>query len=483
MTDRDTFLQYGHSFQVKVLTLLITDQEYLATVFDILKKEYFDSDAAQWLVKDIMDYFYEYKVCPSWEVMAIRMKDGIKNQTLGASAVALMKEAYDYRNHSDLEFVKNTSLEFCQNQEIKLAFEDGIGLLQRGEKETLRLRFDRAFKAGVKKDLGHVWKEGLDFRMSENARICISTPWDVVNDICDGGSASGDLFVMVAPPGIGKTWGLVAVGAHAVKLGKNVIHYTMELQEPYVGKRYDANLSGISAQNLKYHKDEIQSAIAGVEGGLLIKYYPPKTASVQTLRAHIESCILQGFKPDLVIVDYGDLVKPIGGFKEVRHQLENIYEDLRTLAGEFHLPVWTASQANRSSMEEDIIGGEKISEAFSKLMVADFVISLSRKVQDKVGGTGRWHVIKNRFGPDGMTFPSKMNTSTGLIQLFEESTPQGRETKKDMDKGQLAMRKILRRKKEEMDDKPSLDMRDDNDENKLGGFEGDDAEPTVPVEV
>jgi hypothetical protein len=230
---------------------------------------------------------------------------------------------------------------------------------------------------------------------------------------------------------------------------------------------------------LKYHIDDIASAIKNIDGRLLIKYYPPKTASVQTLHAHIESCILQGYTPDLIIVDYGDLVKPIGGFKEIRHQLENIYEDLRSLAGEFKIPIWTASQANRSALDEEIIGGEKISESFAKLMVADFVISLSRKIQDKIGGTGRWHVIKNRFGPDGMTFPSKMNTSTGLIQLYEESTPQGRDTKKDMQNGQIGLRKLLKRRKDELeDDRPSLDMRDDREESKLGGFE-DDAEQTT----
>jgi len=479
--ERDTFLIYGHSFQTKVITLLITDQEYMSMIFDIMDKKYFDSDAAQWVVKDIMDYFQQYKTCPSWEAMVIRINENVKMESLKASIGIMMKDAHSYTNHTDLPQVKDLSLEFCKNQELKRALMDGVEHLQKGNYDAIKQRIDKAMKAGIKKDLGHVWKTGLDFRMSEAARVCVPTPWDVINDASDGGSAGGDLFVLVAPPGGGKTWGLVAVGAHAVKQGRTVIHYTMELQEPYVGRRYDANFSGISAQNLKYHKDDIEGILKTVEGQLLIKYYPPKTASVQTLRAHIESCILQGYPPDLVIVDYGDLVKPISGFREVRHQLENIYEDLRTLAGEYRIPVWTASQANRSAMEEDVIGGEKISEAFSKLMVADFVMSLSRKIQDKIGGTGRWHLIKNRFGPDGMTFPSKMNTSTGLIQLFEESTPQGREAKKDMQAGNIGMRKLLRRRKDELeDDKPSLDMRDEP-EDKLGGFEGEN-EPPEPVE-
>jgi hypothetical protein len=81
------------------------------------------------------------------------------------------------------------------------------------------------------------------------------------------------------------------------------------------------------------------------------------------------------------------------------------------MAGEYDVPVWTASQANRSALEEDIIEADKISESYNKVMIADFVLSLSRKIKDKLAGTGRFHVIKNRFGPDGINLPSKINTN------------------------------------------------------------------------
>jgi hypothetical protein len=469
--NKDTFAQFGYTFQTKVISLLVNDQEYLSTIFDVMDKKYFDSDATQWLVNDIMEYFTQYKVCPTWAAVGIRIKEDIKIETLKSALVLLCKDAISQDKSADLPFVKEQSLEFCRNQELKRALLDGVEFLQRGDYDSIKHRIDAAMKAGVKKNLGHIWKTGLEERMSENARICIATPWDVINDICGGGSSSGDLFVLLAPPGIGKTWGLIAVGANAVKNNKIVLHVTMELQEAYVGKRYDANASGISVQNLKYHHNDVSDVIAKTEGEVIIKYYPPKTASVQTIRTHIESCILQGYVPDVVIIDYADLIKPVGGFKEVRHQLENIYEDLRGLAGEFKLPIWTASQANRSALDSDVIGGDKISEAFSKLMVADFVMSVSRRIQDKIGGTGRWHVIKNRFGPDGMTFPSKMNTSTGRIQLFEESTVQGRETKQDIKNGNIVVRKLLKRRMEELDDNPSLDLKDDD---RLGGFEAPD---------
>ena len=113
----------------------------------------------------------------------------------------------------------------------------------------------------------------------------------------------------------------------------------------------------------------------------------------------------------MILVDYADILKGMGS--EKRHVLENIYEDLRGLAGEVECPIWTASQANRSSLEEDVIDATKVAEAYSKVMIADFVVSVSRKVEDKIANTGRFHVIKNRFGPDGVTYPSQINTNQG----------------------------------------------------------------------
>ena len=168
-------------------------------------------------------------------------------------------------------------------------------------------------------------------------------------------------------------------------------------------------------------------AISQLKGNLIIKYYPTRTASVNTLIGHIQQCEMQGVKPDMVIVDYADIMKSTSKFTEKRHQIGHVYEELRGMAGEFDIPIWTASQANRSALEEDVIGAEKVSEDYSKVMTADFVMSMSRKVEDKIANTGRFHVIKNRFGPDGLTYPAKINTNIGKIELFESTSTQGKD--------------------------------------------------------
>ena len=160
---------------------------------------------------------------------------------------------------------------------------------------------------------------------------------------------------------------------------------------------------------------------------------------------------------DMVVVDYADILRDTGGAKEVRHALGNIYEDLRGLAGEFQIPVWTASQANRSALDEDVIEASKVAESYQKIMTADFVVSLSRKVEDKIGNTGRFHIIKNRFGPDGLTYPAQVNTNTGAVEIYESTSVGGKETQYKIDNRDNLMKKMLANKYDDMmnEDTPS----------------------------
>lgn len=445
----DKLSNFGHGFQVKIVSSLLTDKAFLQQVADILLPDFFESEANQWIVETIVKYFNEYTCAPTLDVFKIKMND-IDRDVLKTSIVETLKDSYRYLESNDLEFVKLETVNFCRNQCIKRAILDSVELLRKGQYDEIKSAIDAAMKAGADKEVGHEYNESTAMRYMDNVRSCIPTPWPVINDLADGGFGKGELVVFVAPAGIGKSWGLINVGAHAIKAGLNVVHYTLELNDAYVGQRYDAVLTGIAAQNLKYNIDEVTAAVEKLKGNLVIKYYPTKTASCSTIRAHIEKMILIGKKPDLVIVDYADLLRGAVARKEMRHELESIYEDLRGVAGEYEVPLFTASQANRSALEDDVIEAGKISESYSKVMIADFVLSLSRKVTDKIAGTGRFHIIKNRFGPDGITFPSKMNMSNGQIHIYEETSVQGKDTNKQMQTGEELLRKSLLQKYKEV---------------------------------
>jgi len=423
---------------------MFTDRIFLQQIADIIQADYFESDSNSWLLDVILEHFRQYKAPPSKDVLKVKVTE-IENDILKTAVLEQLKEVFRYMESDDLSFVKDEILKFCKNQEIKRAIMDSVNLLKMGNYDEIKSKMDSAMKAGADTNIGLDYINDVASRYNEAARHTITTGWDVIDDLMDGGLAPGELGVVMAPAGIGKSWMLINIGANAVRAGKTVIHYTLELNENYVGQRYDSVLTGINAQTLKHHQDTVEEKMKTLSGSLIVKYYPTKSVGVMALKAHIEKTIMQGKTPDLIVVDYGDLLK-VNTKKDKHEALEDLYEELRGMAGEYKIPVWTASQAGRSALEEDIIEADKIASSYGKVMVADFLMSLSRKVEDKMSGTGRGHVIKNRFGPDGITLPSKINTNNGQFEFFEPQTTQGKQTTQIMKTGENMMKKNLAQK-------------------------------------
>jgi replicative DNA helicase len=212
---------------------------------------------------------------------------------------------------------------------------------------------------------------------------------------------------------------LACLGANALKQGKTVVHYTLELADTVVGSRYDSSITGVPLGDLMSNKQKILDVVKDVEGTLIIKEYPTKSASTETIKNHIERLKKRGIEPDMIIVDYADLLRPVKETREKRHDLENIYEELRGIAQIYDCPLWTASQTNRSGLNAEVITMEAISEAFNKCFVSDFIFSLSRTIEDKNANTGRVFVAKNRNGPDGLVFPIFADWSRVEMKVLE----------------------------------------------------------------
>jgi replicative DNA helicase len=169
------------------------------------------------------------------------------------------------------------------------------------------------------------------------------------------------------------------------------------------------------------NKAEILEAVKDIEGKLIVKEYPTKSATTNTIKNHLKRLQLQGVEPDLIIVDYGDLIRPTTIRKEKRIELECIYEELRAMAQVLDCPIWTASQTNRSGLNAEVITMESISEAFNKCFVSDFIFTLSRTIEDKNTNSGRMFVAKNRNGPDGLIYPIFMDTSNVSIKVLQRT--------------------------------------------------------------
>jgi replicative DNA helicase len=436
--------QYGIGFQVKVLSSLLTHKEFLLNIQDVLSEEYFDNTAHRWIIKEILKYYQKYHTTPSMDVLKVELKK-IDNEVLQVSIKEQLREAYK-ASDEDLKYVEEEFSNFCKNQQLKKALLTSVDFLNAGDYDSIRSMIDNALKAGGDKNMGHEYNKDVESRYREDHRKIVPTPWESFNELLQGGLGNGDFGLIFGSPGGGKSWSLVALGGYAVKLGYNVLHYTLELGADYVGRRYDAFFTNISVQDITKYKTKIEDVVNQLEGQLIIKEYPTGKASISTIESHIKKCIDLDFKPDLIIIDYVDLLRSKKNNRERKDEIDDIYISTKGLARELNLPIWSVSQVNRAGAKDDIIEGDKAAGSYDKLMVTVVDISLSRKRQDKVNGTGRFHIMKNRYGMDGMTYSVKVDTSTGHFEVSsyleedeESSSPQKSNTFGGIDSSDKAL--------------------------------------------
>ena len=409
---------YGTSFQIKVISSLLTHKEFLVNINDMLVEDYFDNQAHKWIIKEILKYYDKYHTTPSMEILAVELQK-CGNEVLQISIKEQLKEAYNTSN-DDLKYVQEEFSAFCKNQQLKGALLQSVDLLKGGDYESIRSLINNAIKAGQDKNIGHEYAKDLESRYREDSRTTIKTPWDKINQLLQGGLGNGDFGLIFGNPGGGKSWSLVALGGHAVKLGYNVIHYTLELGEQYVGRRYDAYFSNIGVDKIQKHKDKIESIMEDLKGHLIIKEFPTGKATMSTIEAHIQKVKDMGIEPDLIIIDYVDLLSSKRKTIDRKGEIDDIYTSTKGLARELDIPVWSVSQVNRAGAKDNIVEGDKAAGSYDKIMITDVCISLSRQRKDKVEGTGRFHIMKNRYGMDGLTFGVKADTSTGHFEVSND---------------------------------------------------------------
>lgn len=460
MTEQTDFSIFGKPFQEKLAFTILEDSAFANQIGEVLDYKFFELRYLRTFVKIIYDFknkFGKYPTKTTFETV-LRTSLEEENESVQKQIRTFYASFITSGNTVDVDYVKNNAIEFCKKQKLKEAMLKSVELLKRSSFEEIRKEIDNALKLGNNPDVGYMYEEQFEERYEVKARNVVSTGWQVIDDMTRGGLGSGELGVVIAPTGAGKTHVLCHLGAAAIKEGKTVVHYSLELDDKTIGRRYDAAITGIPLDSLHAKKDFVYERIKEVSGSLIIKEYPTKSASPETLRNHLNKLKERGIIPGMIIVDYGDLLRPVSMRKEKREELETIYEELRAIAKENSCPCYTASQTNRSGLNEPVITMESISEAFNKCFVADFIFSVSRTVDDKRTNTGRIFVAKNRFGMDGVICPIVMDTSSVSIKVLEPTSQTKEEIEKATVKKQTKRVKEINDelKEEKKKEKPTL---------------------------
>ena len=417
--EKVNFGRYGKTFQEGLVQLIFEDRPFADQITEVLDINFIELEYLRIFLRKTLHFRHRYDKHPSVDAMLTIIKTELEDED---EVIKQQVQDYFSRMHTqevtDIGYIKETSLDFCRKQNLKEAMLTSVGLLQSCSFDEISKTINDALKLGSENNFGYDYLADFEARFTPKFRNTITTGWPDLDGITGGGLGKSELGVVIAPTGAGKSMVLVHLGSEALKEGKTVVHYTLELQDTVIATRYDSCITGYPLSDIINFKEEVYEEIKDIDGALIVKEYPTKSASTNTIRAHLSRLVKRGIAPGMVIVDYADLLKPVQARKEKREELGSIYEELRALSTEFQCPIWTASQTNRSGLSAEVITMEQISEAFNKCFVADFIISVSRTIEDKQNNLGKIFIAKNRNGPDGMVFNIFMDTSNVNIKIL-----------------------------------------------------------------
>lgn len=390
----------------KTILALLTETDWLARFGTILAPEFFPTKEEQAYVRFVNEFFQHYRKTPSYA--AIQQGIGVDGELIGqVSSVQT----------SDLEYAADVALDFARVQAMKIAILESVDDIKKGDLHKPQERVKAAQQIGADRfDLGMDLIDDVNLWVGEELHgRRYPTGWVPVDNLLGGGIAAGELGMVMAPPGMGKTTMLVNIGHGLAGLygATNVLHVSNEIQVKDVMSRYAARVAGVrlnrddGMDEAHFKKQLVRIAGQRLRGHLHVVFGKWTISDIQSTIENLAST--QNFQTGALVVDYSDLMMPTHRREEKRFELADICRDLRQLGNDYYIPVWTASQSGRGSYYKETVESYDVAEAIEKVAVVDVLITLSQTRDEEKLGQGRLVMAKVRNSKSHSQFPCKID--------------------------------------------------------------------------
>jgi len=440
------FASLGKSFQEKLLQALLTDKLWGTQFIEVFNvDECLEPIYLKMIASKYINYYHAYKEFPTLELLITIIKDELTNN----QDLVLREQCYNFlqkvirnENGNDLPWVKEKAFTFCRQQMLKKALTESVDIILTDKYETVVDIMKTAIAAGMASSNGHDYMNDIDARYSVTFRHAVKTGIPELDEkkIMGGGLGAGEIGIVCAPSGVGKSHLLTHFGAQALLQGKNVFHYTMELNERYVGIRYDSHLTEINSSDCSDATDLIKQYFEVNRehmGRLIIKEFPARSITCNNIKSHVDKMTYKGIRPDLVIIDYAGIIRSTEKYDLPRLEMQFVIQEIRKMAKELDVPVWTALQSNKEGAKSDIVDLTNLAESYGQAAEADFVLGLQRMSTQKATGFGTMFIAKNRFGIDGLQFKVHLDTARSKIRVLSDAEVEDIKNDNDIEKERI----------------------------------------------
>ena len=418
-------------FETILLYNALADQEYLSSIIGYVDPTFFNDKNIGKVIGRLAEFFTERGTVPTITEIKARLTSEEDKKALSEVKPKLAQLEGPFNKD---ELITNTE-KFLKE---RFVYKTILNVAEKFSDQSFKLDevlvdFEKAYNITLKENLGHWYFEDVDKHIKELTAVYnpVPTGWKFFDDKTEGGLFPKTLTIFAGQVNVGKSIVLGNLATNMLLADKNVLLISLEMSEFMYAKRISTQLTQIPHSDLKTYTNELQEQInhirKNLNSRLVIKEYPPKTVTIRQIDAYVSKLKHKGFVPDIILIDYVNLVLPMGKNLNSYESVKEICEQLRALAFKYGVPVISATQINRSGYGAEP-GMENISESTGTIATCDAMCSLWQDDESKELGIINMSFMKNRFGPNFGSAAFKCNYNTLTLKetnkdYFEEDGP------------------------------------------------------------
>ena len=421
--------------QTTVLQKLVNDEKYCRKVLPFIKTEYFDA-AHKTIYRLVLDFISRYNKLPTKAALEIEFQNNAEvDEELYPHAIKVLEAVDQNPNVEEAWLLENTE-KWCKDRAVYLAIMDSIQIIDGKKKDVSRDGIpdilQKALGINFDNSVGHDYLHDFEKRYDFYHQVEDRMPFDLekFNTITKGGVPRKTLNIALAGTGVGKSLFMCHVAAGALTQGKNVLYITLEMSEERIAERIDANLMNVQIDQLAtlpkdMFENKVMKIATSTVGKLIIKEYPTASAHAGHFRALLNELKLKkDFAPDVIFIDYLNIcasarMKGLGGSINTYSLIKAIAEELRGLAVEFNVPIFSATQTTRSGFGNTDVELTDTSESFGLPATADLMFALISTEELEKLGQIMVKQLKNRYNDPSANKRFIVGVDRAKMRLFD----------------------------------------------------------------
>ena len=454
MSKEKNFGYLGNTFQNQLLNNIVLYKDFAASIVDVIEPKYFDNQYFKLIMQIIKEYYIKYEHTPSYNTLEQLIKSEVSSPMAQKMVLDMVEQIKEAPSEGE-SFVQEKALKFCKQQELQKVMGKAQKIIDKGDFESydhLEEMVREALQVGeVDTGTADVFAN-LDNVLEEDFRHPIPMGIDGIDNLLKGGIAKGELGVILAPTGVGKSTLLTKISNHAFNLGYNVLQIFFEDNPKIIQRKHFTLWTEIAPDLLSLHKDKVMDKIKDIRENapnkLILKKLPSDTLTMNQIKNQIRKMTAEGNKVDMVVLDYIDCVVPDKNLGDEWKSEGSVMRGFESMCHELDLVGWTATQGNRSSISSDVVTTDQMGGSIKKAQVGHVIISVAKSLQQKEMNLATIAITKSRIGKDGVVFENcKFDNEMLVIDTEQSVTFLGLEEQKE-ENNRKRIKELLDRKKQ-----------------------------------